>query len=323
MTAAARIIRDGAHLPPEVQGAAVTVGTFDGVHRGHLDLITRLVQSARTMGLHSVAITFEPHPLEIVNPGAAPPLLTVGEEKLAVLAETDLDHIVVLPFTHDLATLDATEFVDRVLRDRFRMKHLLIGHDHGFGRQRAGNAAVLKSLGESRGFSVGVVDAVADDAGRWVSSTAIRRAVAGGDLSRANELLGRPYSIAGHVVPGAARGRALGFPTLNLSTPSPRKLLPPDGVYAVRVLTDRGLAGGMMNLGPRPTFGEHDRAIEAYLFDVSGDFYGQDIRVDVLERLRDTQRFESPDALVRQIRRDESDARAALTVAPSASNLKG
>lgn len=320
---AARIIRDGAHLPPEVQGAAVTVGTFDGVHRGHVDLIARLVAQAEQRKLHSVAITFEPHPLDVVNPAAAPPLLTVGEEKLDALTQTGLDHVVVLEFTHALAALSATEFVDQVLRDNFRMRHLLIGYDHGFGRERAGNASVLQELGQSRGFSVGVVEPVASDDGRWISSTAIRRAVAGGDLPRAAELLGRPYSISGTVVPGAARGRQLGFPTLNLSPPSPRKLLPPDGVYAVRVRTGRGLLDGMMNLGSRPTFGEHERSIEAYLFDVSGDFYGQEVRIDVVKRLRDIRAFGSPDALVQQIRLDEGEARTALTVAASGSNLMG
>ena len=323
MNAAARIIRDGAHLPPEVQGAAVTIGTFDGVHRGHLDLIARLVDSARARNLHSVGITFEPHPLDVVNAAAAPPLLTVGEEKLDVLAQTGLDHVVVLAFTHQLAELSATDFVDQVLRDRFRMRHLLIGHDHGFGRQRAGNATMLRTLGETRGFSVEVIEPVAAEDGYWISSTGIRRAVAGGDLPRAAELLGRPYSIGGTVVPGAARGRALGFPTLNLSQPSPRKLLPPDGVYAVRVATEKGMFGGMMNLGPRPTFGEHERSIEAYLFDVSGEFYGQAVKVEILKRLRDTRAFESPEALVKQIRQDESDARSALTDASSGSNLKG
>ena len=271
----------------------------------------------------NVFTIFFPHPLHVVNPAAAPPLLTVGDEKLDALLETGLDHVVVLEFTHELASLSATEFVDQVLRDNFRMKHLLIGHDHGFGRERAGNASVLQSLGASRGFTVDVVDPVAADDGRWISSTAIRRAVAGGDLPRAAELLGRPYSISGVVVPGAARGRALGFPTLNLSQPSPRKLLPPDGVYAVRVATPQGTFGGMMNLGPRPTFGEHERSIEAYLFDISGDFYGQSVRLDVLKRLRDTRAFASPDELVQQIKLDEADARSALTVASSQGNLKG
>jgi riboflavin kinase/FMN adenylyltransferase len=299
------------------------VGTFDGVHLGHLDLISRLVAESRARQLRCVAITFEPHPLEIVNPAAAPTLLTVGDEKLDALLETELDHVVVLDFTHELASLSAAEFVDQILRDRFGMQHLLIGHDHRFGRERSGNAAVLKDLGASRGFGVSVVEPVAAADGSWISSTAIRRAVAGGDLTRAAELLGRPYSVSGVVVPGAARGRTLGFPTLNLSKPSPRKLLPPDGVYAVNVTTDIGTFGGMMNLGPRPTFGDNQRSIEAYLFDASGDFYGQKVRMDVIKRLRDTRAFESAEALVAQIRLDETNAKSALTVASLQGNLKG
>jgi len=304
---------DGAPLPPDVAGTAVTVGTFDGVHRGHFDVIARLVARARARGLRSLAITFDPHPLEVVNPAAAPPLLTVGFEKLEVLAETGLDYLAVIRFTPDVAALSAEAFVDEVLVARFRMQDLLVGHDHGFGRQRAGNPAVLQTLGRARGFAVTVVEPVATADGRWVSSTAIRRAVAGGDLPLAAELLGRPYSIAGTVVHGEQRGRTLGFPTLNLSSPSPRKLLPPDGVYAVRVQTPRGAFGGMMSLGPRPTFGDHARTLEAYLFDVSGDFYGDYVRVDVLQRLREIETFSSPAALVARIRADEIAARAALT----------
>jgi riboflavin kinase/FMN adenylyltransferase len=203
------------------------------------------------------------------------------------------------------------------------MRDLLIGHDHGFGRERAGNATVLRALGADRGFTVDVVEPVAATDGRWVSSTAIRRAVAGGDLARAAELLGRPYAISGVVVPGAQRGRALGFPTLNVSPPSPRKLLPPDGVYAVRVQTPRGAFGGMMSLGPKPTFGDNERSIEAYLFDTDGDFYGQRVRVDVIRRLRDIRTFDSPAALVAEIRRDETAARSALTGTGSQGNLRG
>lgn len=299
-------------LPSHVHGTAITVGTFDGVHRGHLDVIAKLVQRAKDARLHSVAITFSPHPLDIVNPSAAPLLLTVGDEKMEVMAETGLDYLVVLPFTHALSSLSAEDFVDHVLRGKFRMRDLLIGHDHGFGRQRAGNATVLQTLGASRGFTVEVVPPVSEDDGRWVSSTAIRRAIAGGDLSTAAHMLGRAYSVSGRVVPGEQRGRALGFPTLNLSDPSPRKLLPPDGVYVARVQTPRGPFGAMVNLGPRPTFGEMHRSLEAYLLDTSGDFYGQCVRVDLLERLRDVQKFDSPAALVQQIRADEVAARAAL-----------
>jgi riboflavin kinase/FMN adenylyltransferase len=295
-------------------GTAITVGTFDGVHRGHLDVINRLVACARRLSLASVAVTFDPHPLDVVNPTAAPLLLTVGDEKMEVLAETGLDYLVVLPFTKALSTLSAEQFVDDVLRAKLRMRALLVGHDHGFGRQRAGNATVLQELGEARGFSVEVIPPVSEDDGRWVSSTAIRRAIAGGDLVRAAHMLGRPYSLGGTVVPGEQRGRALGFPTLNLSEPSPRKLLPPDGVYVARVQTPRGPYGAMVNIGPRPTFGDLRRVVEAYLLDASGDFYGQWVRVDLLERLRDVKRFESPAALVAQIRADEVSARARLAV---------
>ena len=298
-------------LPPNVTKTAVTVGTFDGVHRGHLDVIARLIASAHANGVQSVAVTFDPHPLEIVNPSAAPQLLTVGDEKMEVLAESGLDYLVVLPFTPTLAALSAESFVDDVLRGRLRMAHLLIGHDHGFGRQRAGNPATLKALGATRGFSVEVIEPVSDSTGRWISSTAIRRAIAGGDLASARQMLGRPYSVGGTVVKGDQRGRGLGFPTINLSPPPARKLLPPDGVYAARVQTPRGPFGAMVNLGPRPTFGDLRRSIEAYLFDTDGDFYDCCVRIDLLERLRDVQKFDTPAALVEQIRRDEVAARAA------------
>lgn len=310
-------------LPPDVAGTAITVGTFDGVHRGHLDIIARLVARAKEKGLRSLAITFAPHPLAIVNAAAAPLLLTVGSEKLEVLAETGLEYLAVLDFTPELASLGAEQFVDDVLLARFRMRDLLVGHDHGFGRERAGNATVLKELGASRGFSVGVVEEVAAPGGRAVSSTAIRRAVAGGDLPLAAALLGRPYAIYGTVVRGTQRGRALGFPTINLSTPPSTKLLPPDGVYAVQVRTPTGSYGGMMNLGPRPTFGETERSIEIFLFDADGDFYGQAVRVDVVKRLRDVRAFGSPEELVAQISRDDVEARSALTAAVAQGNLRG
>lgn len=302
-------------LPPEVRGTVCTIGTFDGVHRGHQLVLQRLAARARARGLPAVLVTFDPHPLEIVNPAAAPPLLTLGDEKSEVLAESPVDYVVVLPFTQTLARYEAADFVDLVLVERLGVRELLIGYDHGFGRGRSGDVDVLRGLGVSRGFDVSVVEAVQGSDARPISSTSIRRAIAGGDLARAADGLGRAYSIGGTVRPGDQRGRTLGFPTLNLGAPSPRKLLPPEGVYAVRVQTPRGTFGGMMNLGPRPTFGDAATALEVHCFEMTGDLYGVRVRVDLLARLRETQKFNGPEALRAQLARDEAAARAVLAAA--------
>jgi riboflavin kinase/FMN adenylyltransferase len=310
-------------LPPTVEGTVVTVGTFDGVHRGHLDVIQRLVDQAKAAGKPSLLVSFDPHPLEIVNPAAAPLLLTTSEEKLEVLAETGLDYFAIVPFTHALASYGAEEFVDEILRRRFRMTELLIGYDHGFGHRRAGNVGVLKQLGVERNFDVDVVEAVSLSDGQHVSSTSIRRAIAGGDLERAAEGLGRHYSVSGTVVAGNSRGKKLGFATINLSAPSPRKLLPPEGVYAVMVQTPRGRFGGMMNLGPRPTFGDSERSIEAHLFDVDADFYGMRVRIDFFAYLRETKKFADASELIRQLEKDRENALSALTPSRGSGNLIG
>jgi riboflavin kinase/FMN adenylyltransferase len=304
-------------LPPDVSSTVVTVGTFDGVHLGHQMVLSRLAARAAERNTRSVLVTFEPHPLEIVNPSVAPHLLTVGDEKLEVLAESGIDYLAVVPFTRHLASWEADRFVDEVLVSRFRVAHLLMGHDHAFGRNRSGNVEVLQRLGESRGFTVEVIEPVsAGSAGPPISSTFLRRAVAGGDLSHAREGLGRPYALGGRVVHGAKRGRLLGFPTINVPLPSPRKLLPPQGVYAARVQTPRGAFGGMLNLGARPTFDDDSITIEVHLFDVTDDFYGMRVRIDFLTRIRDTVRFDGIEALVAQLRRDETDARKVLALEP-------
>jgi riboflavin kinase/FMN adenylyltransferase len=310
-------------LPPRRQGTVVTVGTFDGVHRGHVLVLERTAERARQSDLASLALTFDPHPLDVVNPSAAPPLLTLWDEKLEMLAQTSIDHVAVVPFTVELSALSPDEFVERVLIDTYGMRELLIGHDHGFGRGRAGDVESLRVIGRRLGFPVDVVDAVLGSDATAISSTAIRRAIAHGDLARASDGLGRRYSFQGRVVSGEGRGRLLGFPTLNLELASRRKLLPPHGVYAVHVQGRDAGFGGMMNLGPRPTFGDERVTLEVHLFEAGGNWYGESVRVEFVARLRDTMKFAGPDELVAQLQRDAQNARVALTALGPTANLKG
>ena len=300
-----------------------TVGTFDGVHRGHLDVLTRLAERARTTNRTSLLLTFDPHPLELLRPERAPLLLTTRGEKLAAVEQAGIDCVAVLPFTRELAEHSAEEFVDLILRDRFRMTELLIGHDHGFGKGRAGDVETLRSLGQLRGFTVDVIPPVQTPDGEAVSSTRIRLAIETGDLHSAEAALGRRYSVRGVVAAGDARGRSLGFPTLNVHPESLRKLLPSDGVYAVEVATASARYGGMMNLGGRPTFDDERRTIEAHLFDTAGNFYGDVVEVGFVARLRDTRRFAGPTELMQQLALDEQGARGALTLIAESAKLKG
>jgi len=308
---------------PGLGETVVTVGTFDGIHLGHHAVLASLVRYAADTGLTPLVVSFEPHPLEVLNPAAAPRLLAPGDERLEVLAATGLTHAAILPFTPLLARYSAEDFVNLVLRPRFRMRGLLIGYDHGFGRGRSGDVDTLRTLGAARGFDVAVVPPVVTRGGDAISSSAIRRAVEQGHLDRAAEMLGRRYAAAGTVVSGARRGRLLGYPTLNVEPHSSRKLLPPAGVYAVNVQTPRGAYGAMTNLGPRPTFGEHTISLEAHLFDADEDFYGARVRVEFVKRLRDTIRFPSADALVAQLAHDEREARRALTELVHPRTVKG
>lgn len=294
-------------------GTVVTVGSFDGIHRGHQAVLAEIVRRARARGLASLLVTFDPHPLEVVNPAAAPRLLTLPDEKRELLAQTELDRVVLLPFTRELAQLAPEAFVRDVLRGRYGMQELVLGYDHGFGRGRAGDVEVVRRLGREDGFAVDVVDAVREN-GQPISSTLIRAAVAHGDLDSAARWLGRPYSLLGVVERGAGRGRTIGIPTINLAPPDARKLLPPDGVYAVWVGWRGGRWGGMMNQGPRPTFGVTARALEIHLFDFAGELYGETVKVEWARRLRDVETFASREALVRQLGRDARAARDSLNL---------
>jgi len=293
------------------RGTVITVGTFDGVHLGHRQVLERITRRAREADHKSVLVTFEPHPLEVVNPQAAPMLLTMGHERREILAQSELDMVVFLEFTRELSQYTPEDFV-RMLLDRFNLKELVIGYDHGFGKGRAGNARLVTQLGSRLGFDVDVVAEV-DLGALPVSSTLVRRSVTGGDLRLARKLLGRAYSMTASVVHGEGRGRDLGFRTINLALDNPRKLLPPDGVYAVSAEWPEGASGGMMHLGPRPTFSDEGRSLEVHLFDWEGDLYGQQIKVWWVERLRDVRRFSSTSDLQRQLAIDLDEAKVTLT----------
>lgn len=295
-------------------GAVITVGTFDGVHRGHADVLRELADRARARALRSVLVTFAGHPLETLRPADAPPLLTPGVEKLEALASvsTPIDRVVSLPFTSALAALSAEQFVCDVLLSKYNLRELLVGHDHGFGRGRSGDAAALQALGATHGFAVDVVPPVVTPDGTPISSSTVRDAVRRGDLIAVADQLGRSYGLRGHVVRGDQRGRLLGYPTLNIRPLDARKLLPPDGVYAVRVYLPDGERGGMLNLGSRPTFGDAARSVEVHMFDAAGDWYDAPVGVSFVAHLRDVQRFDGVAALVAQLGRDADAARRAL-----------
>ncbi len=307
MTAA----RTGAATPLAGRGAVVTVGTFDGVHRGHWRVLELVRERSRALSAPGVLVTFDPHPLRIVRPESAPPLLTTPVEKTEILAESGIEYVVFVKFTREVQQLSPEEFVHEVLVRRLGVAELVIGYDHGFGRGRSGDVDTLRRLGETEGFAVHVVPPVqAGDAP--ISSSRIRAAVQAGDMAGAADGLGRPYSLRGVVVRGDGRGRGLGFPTANIHVPEGDKLMPAAGVYAVRGVLRSGPIDGVLHLGPRPTFPGAPPATELHLFDFDGDLYGVDVRVDFIERLRDIHPFGSIEALVAAIRADCDQARERL-----------
>jgi riboflavin kinase/FMN adenylyltransferase len=293
------------------EGSTVTVGTFDGVHLAHHAVLQETARRAAAAGRACVVVTFDPHPVEVVRPDRAPFRLTTEVERRAAMATCGVEHALVLRFDAALAALPPEQFVRDILVARCGMRELVIGHDHGFGRGRSGDADTLRRIGEVDGFNVAVVPQVEVNGVR-VSSSAIREALVAGNLAGAAGMLGRRYDLLAQVGHGAGRGRTLGVPTINLAGVSPRKQLPPDGVYAVRVEWRGGSAGGMMNQGPRPTFGNDARTLEANLFGVDADLYGEWVRLEWVARLREVRQFASPAALTGQLERDHAAALAAL-----------
>lgn len=304
-----KVIRDIEGRAP-ARPAVVTVGNFDGVHAGHQALVRRVIERARAIGGEAVALTFDPHPQALLHPATAPVPLTSLPERIELLAGLGLDELVILPFTPELARLEAEEFVERYLHRALSTAELYVGSNFGFGRGKRGNMELLQRMAPGLGFTAGVVDLVTD-AGQLISSTRIRTLLGQGDLAGARVELTRPYQLYGSIVPGDGRGRTIGFPTANVQADKPCLL--PHGVYAVsaRVLGRR--SGGALNFGTRPTFPGAGAQMEVHLLDYRGpELAGQPIRLSFLERLREERRFGAVEELVAQIARDVVAARAAV-----------
>jgi riboflavin kinase/FMN adenylyltransferase len=290
----------------------VTIGTFDGVHLGHQKILQKINKEAKKVGGESVLFTFHPHPRIVLNPeNHNLKLLQTQEEKIEKLARFGLQNLIIYPFTTDFSNLTALEFVRDILVEKIKVKTLVIGYDHQFGKNREGGIEFLQSVSEEFGFSVIEIPAQElDDVN--VSSTKIRNALLEGNISLANSFLTESFELRGKVIKGEALGRKFGFPTANIDLETDLKLIPRNGVYAVEVsLMDDRLYKGIMNIGSRPTIHKNGQlSIEVHLLDFNEDLYGQKIRVQFLENIRNERTFSNTDELIEQIKKDEKHARS-------------
>ena len=310
-----RVLRSLSEVPPEPAGRALALGTFDGVHLGHRQVIGSALERARDRGLVAAVVTFDPHPLEVLRPDRPPRLLTTTERKIELVSALGLDELVAIPFTAELSRQSAEEFCDQVLVATLGARSVSVGANFHFGHDAAGDAALLRSRPE---FETEVVELVADE-GESISSSRIRLLVDAGDVAGAARLLGAPYALSGTVKQGDRRGRELGIPTANLDVPE-QQLLPAPGIYAATAggAAIEGDLPAAVSIGVRPTFGGGELLVEAHLIGFEGDLYGQVLQIEFLARLRDEERFDSAADLVEQMKRDVEQARAvAATVSRS------
>lgn len=307
-------------IPAGVGPSVVTIGNFDGVHAGHVQVLGRLVERAAELDAISVAITFDPHPAQVHRPDEAPPLITGLQDRLLLLEETGIDAVLVLPYSLSLAGLTPEEFVSRYIVDALGAVCVAVGRDVRFGLGNSGSLDTMVEIGERLGFVVDVIDDVGDGpAPRW-SSSAVRELLLAGDVRAAGQMLGRPHRLRGEVVHGDARGRDLGYPTANLSQDA-QGIVPADGVYAGWVVRpssgDQTPLPAAVSIGTNPTFDGLQRRVEAYVLDRTDlDLYGEEILVELVERLRPTLKFDSLDALVEQMAADVVQARDILGAEP-------
>ncbi|MFZ0120983.1 MAG: bifunctional riboflavin kinase/FAD synthetase [Pseudonocardiaceae bacterium] len=290
--------------------SVVTIGVFDGMHRGHVQMVGHAVRRAREMGVPSVLMTFDPHPSEVVRPGSHPAQLTTLRRRAELVEQLGVEVFFVLPFTVELSRVPADEFVHTVLVERLHVAEVVVGENFTFGHKAAGDIELLRSLGRRFGFTAEGVGLLSQGELTF-SSTYIRSCIDAGDVAAAGIALGRPHRVEGIVVRGDQRGRSLGYPTANLSTPR-HAAIPADGVYACRFVHRRRELGAAVSIGTNPTFSGRERRVEAYVLDLQEDFYGERVALDFVERLRGMCRFDTPEELVAQIDDDVVRTRKVL-----------
>jgi riboflavin kinase / FMN adenylyltransferase len=288
----------------------VTIGTFDGLHLGHQKVLNRLIDFARSHGGESVGFTFYPHPRLVIAPQETNlRLLTTLEEKKELFARSGIDHLIIFPFTKEFSQLTYSEFVEQILVEKMNTHCLVVGYDHRFGKNREGGFEYLQNCADKFGFEIEKLEVLLVDEAH-VSSTHIREALEKGDVTLANKFLGYRYTLHGTVVEGQRVGRKIGFPTANIETSDPHKLIPGYGVYAVEVLLSGKKYGGMLNIGSRPTFNKNadNRSIEVHIFDFSGDIYNKEITLVFTGKIRNEQKFSGIEALTEQLKKDKITA---------------
>lgn len=305
-----KIIRNVADITPELQGAIITIGNFDGIHLGHQKIFKRVIAESRHHGSESIVITFNPHPKKVIHPERRPFfILAPVEEKLSLIEKAGINATVLIPFSPEFSRTTAEEFVTDILWNRLKIKKVIIGYDYKFGRNKGGNADFLRAIGTNLGFEVEEIAAIRLG-DTIVSSTNIRLSIISGDVAMAAKMLGRPYNVQGIISRGYRRGtEVIGYPTANIES---EKVIPAIGVYAIIAQLDGKWHQGVINIGYCPTFGNEKITAEVHLLDFHGDIYGKDMEVFFIDRIRDELHFDSPEQLREQIEQDITQARAIL-----------
>lgn len=284
--------------------SVITIGTFDGVHIGHRKIIEQLLNSAKKHNLQSTVLTFFPHPRMVLQQNVDLKLINTIEERIEILKNTGIDNLIVYPFTKEFSRMQAQEYIEKILIQKLNAKCVIIGYDHHFGQNRTADINDLREYGEIYHFKVEEISKQdIDDVS--VSSTKIRKALLKGELEKANRYLGSPFMLSGKIIKGKQLGKTLGFPTANLYIEESYKLIPKKGVYVVRSNIEGRLYFGMMSIGTNPTVGGMDQTIETYFFDLNQDLYGKKLRIELLARIRDEQKFNSKEELIHAMHQDE------------------